>query len=412
MAIEKRTGKDGKPAYRVRIASINPMTGKRRNLTIGTYRTKREAEKVEREALTNQDRGTLADPSKITMSELLSDWLATKRGAISDNAHAEYGIAVRKHIVPAMGQARVQRLTPAAVQRQYNAWRDAYDESQAEIAAWQARPAEERGPKPERHGISPRYMKRIHLVLAQALDYAIHVRLISTNPTTGTKSPTPKRQPPVIWSADELRRFLAVAVNDSRSPLWHLLGLEAMRRGEALGLRWSDVNWERGTIHLSQTVVPDQTKAGAAKIQPRTKTASGARTVRLTPTTLALLAEHRDRQRFIRQAAGDRWQDHDLIVATNVGTPVNPGNVMKALHRLADVAGVPRIVVHALRHTAASLLLASGTMSIKQISERLGHSSVAMTLDVYSHLLPDMQDAAALAMERIVAGTVDATGTE
>jgi integrase len=103
MAIEKRTSKDGKPAYRVRLAAIHPVTGRRENKTIGTYRTKKEAEKAEREALTAQERGTLVDPKKITVAELLDAWLGSKTSAISSNSHKDYEIAVRRHLKPAFG---------------------------------------------------------------------------------------------------------------------------------------------------------------------------------------------------------------------------------------------------------------------------------------------------------------------
>lgn len=124
--------------------------------------------------------------------------------------------------------------------------------------------------------------------------------------------------------------------------------------------------------------------------------------MKLIHEALAVLAEHRDRQRFQRLTAGDTWQDHDLIVCTSLGTPVNPNNVTRSYNRLVILAGVPRIKVHALRHTAATLLLRAG-VPIKIVSERLGHASVAITMDLYSHVLPDMQDAAAEAMSAILA---------
>jgi integrase len=184
--------------------------------------------------------------------------------------------------------------------------------------------------------------------------------------------------------------------------MWFFLAVEGMRRGEALGLRWSDVNWERGTVHIAQSVVPDRNAKGKAVIQPRAKTAAGSRTVRLTPETLAVLESHRDRQRFIRLAAGGAWQDHDLIICTSIGTPINPNNVTRSYNRLIILAGVPRIRVHDMRHTAATLLLRDGNHA-KLVSERLGHANIGITLDTYSHVLPDMQDVAAEAMSRMLA---------
>ena len=183
-----------------------------------------------------------------------------------------------------------------------------------------------------------------------------------------------------------------------------------MRRGEALGLRWSDINWQRGTAHIVQTVSPDISSRGEPVIQARTKTAAGARTVKLSGATLAALKEHR-KQWAARKIAADTWADHDLIVCTvrderhrpNGGMPINPNNVTRSFDVIVKRAGVRRITPHGLRHTHATMLLRQGVPA-KIVSERLGHASIGITLDTYSHVLPDMQDTAADAMDSIMAG--------
>jgi integrase len=160
------------------------------------------------------------------------------------------------------------------------------------------------------------------------------------------------------------------------------------------------LNWERGTAHIVQTVAADKSNRGAAFIQDRAKTKAASRTVRLTAETLAVLREHLIAQNQ-RRSQSDTWHDNDLIVCTSYGTPVNPNNVSRSFQALVRASGVRRIRVHDLRHTHASLLLRAG-VSAKVVSERLGHASIAITLDTYSHVLPDMQDAAADAMSAIV----------
>jgi integrase len=376
MSIEKRIGQDGKPAYRVRIAAKDALTGKRQNKTIGTYRTLKAAEKAERDALVAQERGTLVDPSKVTVGELLADWLKAKVAVISRNSHADYEIAIRRHINPALGSVIAQQLTPARVQAQYSAWQEV--------------------------GMSPRMVHRCHLVLSQALAQAVRFGILNRNVCGELEKPSIARTKPNVWSPVESAAFLEEAKRDALAPLWFLLALEGMRRGEGLGLRWTDVNWDRGTVHIVQTVAPDKRNRGTAVIQPRTKTSAGARSVKLTAETLMMLTEHKDRQRFQRQAAGERWQDHDLIVCTATGTPVNPNNVTRSYNRLVILSGVPRIRVHDLRHTAATMLLRAGVPP-KIVSERLGHATVAITLDTYSHVLPEMQDVAASAMSALLA---------
>jgi integrase len=195
--------------------------------------------------------------------------------------------------------------------------------------------------------------------------------------------------------------FIDVAQHDRLSVLWHLLLLEGMRRGEALGLRWQDINWDRGTAHISQSVRAGIAK-GEAIIQSRTKTSAGTRTVRLTSRTLAVLKEHR-KQWLERKLAAETWADHDLIICTGKGTPVNPGNVRKHFDAVVRRAGLRRITPHGLRHTHATMLLKQGVPA-KIVSERMGHASISITLDTYSHVLPDMQDTAADAMDTIMNG--------
>ncbi|HCG29181.1 MAG TPA: site-specific integrase, partial [Chloroflexi bacterium] len=156
-----------------------------------------------------------------------------------------------------------------------------------------------------------------------------------------------------------------------------------------------------GTAHIVQTVTANKNDRGRALIQQRTKTASGARSVRLTAETIAALQWHRKRQAEQRLRAVD-WQDNDLIVTTANGTPIAPGgNVQRSFDAIVKRAGLRRIRVHDLRHTHATLLLLAGVPA-KVVSERLGHASIGITLDTYSHVLPAMQDEAADAFSRIL----------
>ena len=374
MAIEKRLGTDGKPAYRVRIATHDAVTGKRRNITEGTYRTKKDAERAEREALSRRDRGTLLDPSRTTVAELLDEWLRVKANDVTPQSHTDYEITCRRHLKPAFGGVLVQKLAADRVQAQYDAWKAA--------------------------GSSARQIRGCHLRLSQALDYAVSRHVAYTNVCRNTTPPRLASKKPDVWESAEVVRFIQIAAKDSLSPLWHLLVLEGLRRGEALGIRWKDVNWERGTAHIVQSVAPDKTNRGAPIILCRTKTRAASRTVKLTSETLALFKDHRKAQ-AARRLAATEWHDFDLIVCTSKGTPINPNNVSRSFEAIAKRADLRRIRVHDLRHTHATLLLKQGVPA-KVVSERLGHASIAITLDTYSHVLPDMQDTAADAMSTML----------
>jgi len=375
MAILKRKNKDKKVVgYQVLIDRRDPVTGERKRVTVGTYRTKKDATKAERDALTQQERGTLLDPKKTTIAELMKEWLATKRGTITAQSVWDYAIIIDKHIVPALGDIPVQRLTAPRVQAQYAAWTDA--------------------------GMSARMVRGCHMRLSQALKQAVRFGIVSSNACDAVSPPKLATSKADTWNQHEAAVFLEASTSDWLHPLWHLLLLEGMRRGEALGLRWRDVNFERGTAHIVQTVAPNKADKGKVIIQDRTKTHAGARSVRLTARTLHALKEHRTTQ-LERRVAASAWQDNDLIVCSSLGTPINPGNVARNFNALIRDTGLRRIRPHDLRHTSATLLLLAGTPA-KIVSERLGHASVGITLDLYSHVLPDMQADAATAMDGIL----------
>lgn len=395
MAIQKRTDANGKARYMVRVESVDRVTGSRKRVTVGTYPTKREAEKAEAKAITERERGTLLEPERTTVSELLTEWLQMKKSDLTSQSYADYKHVIEKHLKPALGDVRVQRLTAARLQAQYSKWQD------DGMGAWT--------------------LRGCHMRLSQALKHAVHFGLISANPCDVVNPPRVGKSKADTWNQQEAATFLHAAMNrpvlnrsgdsgarrpDELHPLWHLLLLEGMRRGEGLGLRWRDVNFERGTAHIVQTVAPDKSNKGAAIILDRTKTATGSRTVRLTARTLVALKEHRAKQLELRLAAKN-WEANDLIVCTGHGTPINPRNVTRSFNaiiraaRLDDGTPLRRIRVHDLRHTSATLLLLAGTPA-KIVSERLGHASVGITLDLYSHVLPDMQADAASAMDGIL----------
>lgn len=393
MTITKRALKKPDPttgrkvAYLVRVeGSRDPATGKRRQMS-KQVSTMEAAKALQAEWTSQIARGTALDPNTTTVADLLRAWLDTKRGEISPQSVRDYQIILDRHVIPALGDIQVQRLTAARVQQQYTAWRDA--------------------------GMSPRMIRGCHMRLSQALKYGVRMNLILSNVCDNTTPPRLGRAKADTWSRQEAAAFLATSESDALHPLWHLLLLEGMRRGEALGLRWRDVNFDRGTAHIVQTVThnkakrqPDEPSEARTLIQNRTKTGAGARTVRLTKATLEALRTHRKAQ-TARRLAAPEWQDHDLIICTGKGTPINPTNVSRSFDALVARTTLPdgsplrRIRVHDLRHTSATLLLLAGTPA-KIVSERLGHASVGITLDLYSHVLPDMQDSAADAMDNLL----------
>lgn len=366
--------------WRLRIEDgIDPETGKRKWKSLGTFPTEREAMLEEAAARIKREQGSLVQPSRTTVADVLDTWLESRRGNLNPNSFTEYDGAIRLHLKPAIGAVPVQKVQHMHIQRAVNTWTGA--------------------------GMGARLVHRNISVLKQALAQAVKGRLIHGNPTDGIEKPSiTKKRTLTVWNADQTAAFLDASVSDSLSPVWHLLTLEGMRRGEALGLRWSDLHWhaDRVTAHIQQTVIPDVGNKGKAIVQQRTKTQAGARTVELTPSTAKALEAHRDRQRFLRQGAGQEWEETGLIVTTSRGTPVNPSSIKRNQKAIMRRAGVPEITTHDLRHTAATQMILAG-VPVVIVSQKLGHAAVSITLDLYAHVLPSDQSQANAAMEALLA---------
>jgi len=383
MAVTKRPGKDGMK-YRVTVDyPSDPFTGKRKQRS-ETYRTRKEADSREREWLTEIERGTAVDGTKMSVGEYLLHWVDTvARHNVRITTYESYRWMIEKHIVPTLGSVPLQRLTAAQVQGFYS----------EKLSG----------------GASPRLVHLCHLRLRQALTQAVKWSMIARNVTDAVDAPTVRYKRGGTWTPLEARTFLTVALSDGYSPLWHLALATGMRRGELLGLRWQDVDEKRGTIAVVQNVVAYK---GAPLIQ-EPKTSAARRTVILDPMCLTLLKAHRKRQAERQLVSGPEWRSLDLIFSTPDGGPINPNNVSrnfacimqraerrrKAEH--PDAAPLPRIRFHDMRHTHATLLLQEGE-AVHTVSARLGHANPAITLSIYAHVTPSMQESAASTIGRLL----------
>ena len=183
-----------------------------------------------------------------------------------------------------------------------------------------------------------------------------------------------------------MRRFLVVAETDGYAPVWLVVLATGLRRGELLGLRWQDVDLSRETLHVRQSLV----EIGSELVFQEPKTPSGRRAVALSPACVAALRAHRIRQCDQRRLLGSAWRDLNLVFTTADGGPIAPRSLIRRFKQLTAQADFPAIPFHGNRHTHATLLLRNDVRA-KVVGERLGHSSISITLDTYSHVLPDMQ---------------------
>ncbi len=402
MAIMKRVGKNGKPRFTVSVnvppdyvvGGPNLQRRQGRRETIGTFATKTEANAEQGRVKDEIRRGVFvpswmqsdtAEQARIwTVASVVEAWLAGRRATVSANTHSQYESAYRLHLRDALGDRDITTLTRADVK--------------AALRTWQAA------------GMGAQLQNRVMLVLRCALDEAVEDGILAANPAAGISLPSPKKRRDIPhWTPEHLRAFLDEGERNQLGAFWHLAAIEGMRRGEILGLRWTDLHWTadetgcRATI--VQTTVSNMAHGGAPLVQSRAKTKGSQRTVTLTAPTVAALKRHRDRQAFQRQKLADAWPDKlDLIVTDELGGVVRPDAVKR--HRLAVIAasGVPDPGTHGLRHHAVTAMLRAG-VSPAIVAAKIGHADIGLTVGTYGHLVPSDQTAANAALEAYLTGT-------
>ena len=235
-------------------------------------------------------------------------------------------------------------------------------------------------------------------MLHAALHHAVKWRLLAVNAADAVDRPRAERREPVALGPDEVTRVIVAADRTRYATLVILAVMTGMRRGELLGLRWRDVDLRGGTLSVCQTG-QWLTRQGVVFRPP--KTAKSRRSIALSDDTRRALQAHRQQQLEERLALGPAYSDRDLVFATAAGAPVDPSNLSRAWATIVRAAGLQRIRFHDLRHAHATLLLREGVHP-KVVSERLGHASMAITLDTYSHVLPGLQQDAAARLDALL----------
>lgn len=338
--------------------SIRYYIGKKLKRESG-FKTKKEAEKALIERQAQLDKGTYVEPTKTLYKDFLMEWLEMRSKSISPQTYSTHITNAKKHIIPEIGDIPLTKLNAMAIQRLVN-----------NLSA---------------KGYESSTIKRIVDIVSGSLNYAEKMDLIVKNPCKRVEKPKIKKKEASIWDKDQILAFLRVA-EKSRYYMAFLLALmTGMRQGEVLGLRWKDVDFDNKVISIRQTLSHD-----GKSFQQGGKTKGSVRSINISDVTVTYLKKHRKTVLEEKLALGADYKDYDLVVCTSLGTPINPSNVRREMKKLAHEAGVPLIKFHEQRHTHASHLIMQG-VNAKIVSERLGHSKVQMTLDTYSHLLPNMQ---------------------
>jgi len=366
----------GRPAHRCRgpwaliVDGPRTLDGRRRQVTRSGFATKAAAL-----AALNEERDRLqgCDPGagRVKIADYLRSWLVSKRN-LRPSSVALYRGHIDHHLVPALGHLRLGGLRAEHV-----------DHFLHELLAGGQ--------------VGSSTVRRIHATLRAALNGAVRRRLIPYNPALQVELPAERRTPSSVWTPVQVGHFLDSVRSDRLSALWQLVVMTGLRRGEVVGLQVQDLDLEQHVLRLRQQAVE---VAGRVHLS-EPKTRSGVRTVPLDASTVSALRAHRASQATDRLKAGSAWQDTGFVFTDERGQMLRPEAVSRAFRTAAGAADLPVIRLHDLRHTSASLALAAG-VPLKVVSDRLGHSTIAITANLYTHVSPAVAQDAADAIARSV----------
>ena len=355
------------------------VTGRRRQKSQTVKGTKRDAQRVLREVLISLEQGSYVKPNKVTLGDWLRQWLKDYASMnTTDRTQESYSSIVERHLIPSLGKVMLADLQPQHIQSYY-----------AEKLS--------NGRADGKGGLSARSVVYHHRILSKAIDYAVKMGMVVRNVADVVQPPRVQRVTMRTLSTEEVKSFLDTAQETDYYVYFATLLYTGLRRGELLALKWRNLDLVKDTL----TVVETAYKLGNGDyIIKEPKTAQSRRSVVLTPALGELFREYRIDQELLRIQLGVSLDADDFVFIRPDGSPINPNAVTLAFRRIIKTAGLRNIRIHDLRHTHATLMLKAGVHP-KVVSERLGHANIGITLDIYSHVLPGIQEEAAEKFDRI-----------
>ena len=346
--------KDGRWA-----ASIS-MEGRKRKTYYG--KTRKDVQEKLKVALHEQQQGTLTTGPQQPLKFYMDHWLEeTHRFKIRTSTYVGYRLMLNKHILPALGHVPLQKLTPQQVQALYA--------------------------QKMKDGLTPGSVRNIHTVLHKALENAVRWGLVARNVCDAVSPPRTAKREIQPLTREQAQQLLEAARGHRLEVLLLLAIATGARRGELIGLRWSDVSFEEGCIHIRRTV---SRVTGFGLVESEPKTTKGQRKIILPQFALDALKQQHVQQAEDRLKAGAAWKDKGLVFSNPLGDFIDPNSIPQKFYTLLAEIGLPRLHFHDLRHSTASILLSMGVHP-KIVQEILGHSTMSITVDIYSHSLPSMQ---------------------
>jgi len=349
----------------------DPETGKRRQQWVTVRGTKKEAERRLSELLNQLDTGTFVKPRRIAVGEYLQQWLADYAELhCSPKTIESYRQVINSHLMPEIGSIKLVELEARHLQTMFA--------------------------KKKESGLSARTVRYLYSLMSQVLRYAVRQGVLNRNVAQNTEPPKMEHRELNTIRPEQITIFLEAARETPHYALFYLLLHTGLRRGEALALKWKNVDMGMASLgvqaYLSVTLSLSKV---AGKIYIREpKTSSGRRRVALPPSLTLVLQQHRLKQQEVFRLLGKTLTDEDYVFCHHDGTPLDPSTVSHSFAHALRKAGLPPMPLHGLRHSHATLLLQAGTHP-RVVMERLGHSSIRVTLDTYSHVVGGLQESAA-----------------
>ncbi|MDR6883042.1 tyrosine-type recombinase/integrase [Bacillus sp. 3255] len=346
------------------------VNGKR--VTRRGFKTITEAKKARAAIITELSKGEYIEPNKMSFGSYFEQWLSG-RANIAHSTRKMYESYFRTHINPVLGDIPLSKINATHMEQLIASIRE--------------------------KELGDEMVKRIFATVNASLNAAERKDLISKNAANKIEKPTVKRKERAVWDIDTVREFFQATKNESR--YWiaaYLAVMTGMRQGEILALRWSDIDMEKGIIQVRRNLVKNMT------IFTGLKTEKSRRTIAISQQIISILEEQRQKNELEKQNPKIKYEDNDLVVCSSKGTPATATKVIhawKTMQQNYKPESAPTITFHDLRHTHASIMLRQGVHP-KVVSERLGHSTITLTLDTYSHLLPNMQEEAADSLESTI----------
>lgn len=353
--------------------------GKRKQKWYGGYKRKKDAEKDLVKLLHQLETNSYINPDKITLGEYLNQWMADYvETNLAPKTIEGYRVNIERHIIPSIGGIVLQKLQPIHIQQFYKS-------------------KLQNGRLDGKGGLSAKSIIYIHRNLREALNHAVKLQLIQRNVADAVEVPRQKVFRAKFLTEKQIQDLLKSLKNtDIYIPVLLAVGI-GLRRGEALGLKWKDIDFENKTITVTRSLLPS--KNGLIFHDPKTE--HSKRVISVSESIMEELKKHQESQEEYKKILGQAYNDNDLVCCLNDGSLINPASFSHRFSRTLEKSKLPHVRFHDLRHTNATLML-KHNIPAKVASERLGHSNIGITLDLYSHVMKEMQEDAARKLDNAI----------